>query len=339
MEKENKTFVQKYWIYIILFIIGLIIAAISIDVWFSNGNIQTRKITIFDSNNNPNIVDTYKFVYDYPGLKVLSMFLYSFSMSILVSLFILKVIQKDEKEQSKLEDKKRKNEIAQNVFKAVFNKLVPQEIFTILQDDIIKANIIRKNVRWVYDFKIEDNNIILKRNVTYEVHNLTNLEQEEPFSYTFSKTPYTSTEIKSLKWHDIEDKENTIVFYDTKESIDNNLEHDRRENSDKVYKKIKIPSKKARLINFISLEKHIGCTKFLRDTHFSNACSIGWELHVSYPEGYQFSIMSLFSGDAQVIIDDENKKQYKYSGGILKGQGIEFVLCKKEENNSIEVNV
>lgn len=326
---RKKTFVQKYWIYLILFIIVLILSAISIDIWYSNGNIEPIKMTIFDSNGNSKTINSYKFVYEHPILKILSVFLYSFSMTVLISLFIIKVIQKDEDEQRKIEDEKHKKELAENVFKGVFNRLLPQEIFDVLQTDILKANVVRRNVRWLYDFEIAENEIILKRNVMYEVHNVSDMDHYEPFSYTFSKTTYTSTEIKSLKWHDIEDKETTMVYYDTENKIKENLEHELGDNVEKVYKDISIPCKKARLINFISIEKHPGNINFLRDTHFSNACSIGWELHVNFPEEYDFNIMPLFSGNVQTVIEDSKRKQYAYNGGILKGQGIEFILSKK----------
>jgi len=330
---ERESFVKRYWYQTIAVIIFCIILGGYIQLEFTEGDVVVKKITMI-VDGAPTAVDSYNFVYEYKWAEIVTNFLYSLSMALAISMFILKVIQEDEdkirEERAIKREKKHKKEIAENVFKGVFDRLLPQEIFNVLQDDIIKADVIRKNIRWVYDFEIDSKNnaIKLKRNVTYEVHNLTNSDHVEDFSYTFSKTAYTSTEIQSLKWHDKEDKEATSVYYETKEKVENHLEHDPGENMDKVFTTIEIPPNKARLINFVSLEEHTTGIEFVRDTHFNGACAIGWGLHVNFPKGYDFTIMSLFPGEVQTIIDDEGKKVYEYEGGMLKGQGIEFVLCK-----------
>lgn len=335
IEEGRETFIKKHWGLSLGFILICIIFGVYLNLSYTDGNVVTNKITeIVDGTAVDRI--SYNFVYKHPWASVIANFLYAFAMAFSIALFILKMIQEDEeklKEKKALEREKRhKKEIARNVFKGVFNRLIPQEIFNVLQDDIIKADVLRRNIRWVYDFTIDEDNetIMLKRNVTYEVHNLTNSEHLEEFSYTFSKTAYTSTKIISLKWHDKADKETTEVFYDTAEKVDNHLEHVLKDNTDKVYTQIKIPPKKARLVNFVSEEKHMIGINFVRDTHFCSTCAIGWGLHVNFPKNYDFNIMSLFPGEVETVIADDCKKVYEYDGAILKGQGIEFILCKKK---------
>ena len=106
----QKSFIKKYWVVIIIFSITLILSAISIDVWYSYGSIQAEQINIFEKGSKtPTIVQTHKFVYEHPILKLFSLFLYSFAMSLLISLFILKVIQKDDDRERELKDEKRKD--------------------------------------------------------------------------------------------------------------------------------------------------------------------------------------------------------------------------------------
>lgn len=340
-EDERETFIKKHWGISLGIIIACILLGFYLNLSFTDGSIVTQKITEIVNGTSVDRI-SYNFVYKHPWANIVANFLYAFAMAFAIALFILKMIQEDEeklREKKALEREKRiheeekryKKEIAENVFKGVFNRLMPQEIFDVLQNDIIKADVLRRNVRWVYDFSINEsqNTILLKRNVTYEVHNLTNTEHIEEFSYTYSKTAYTSTKIISLKWHDKADKEATEVFYDTAEAVEHNLKHELKENTDKVYTEIKIPPNKDRLVNFVSEEKHTTGINFVRDTHFCSTCAIGWGLHVNFPKNYDFNIMSLFPGEVETVIADEGKKVYEYDGAILKGQGIEFVLCKK----------
>jgi hypothetical protein len=335
--EQKKTFIKKYWVYIIITTIFLVLAAISIDIWFSNGHVQLEQIRILDGNNSEQTVNTYKFVYEHPILKVVSVFLYSFAMSLMIALFILKVIQKDEDEQRKMEDEQRKIELFKNVFKGVFDRLVPSEIFDVIKKDILEADVVRKNVKWLYDFKVEENQIVLYRNVMYEVHNLGSKECTEPFSYVFSSTDYTETKITFLKWHADGDTENTEIAYDERHHQISDgahkLEHNKEAGDfEQVRRDIKIPIDKVININFKSKEIYKNNVLFLHETHFTTACSIGWELEVNFPVGYSFGVIPMFVKKLTPIIDDNNRKKYKYDGAILKGQGIEFTLTKIVDN-------
>jgi len=336
MDKQpnsKKGFVKKYWIYIIIVVVLLIFAAIAIDVWFSNGTIEAIKISIFDKNGTISTVNTYKYNYEHPILKVLSIFLYSFAMSILISLFIIKVLQKDDDEERRIEANKKRDELFKNVFKGVFDRLIPNEIFDVIKRDILEAKVIRKNVKWIYDFKIENGELVLYRNVMYEVHNLSSAECTEPFSYVFSSTPYTETRITFLKWHEHNNTSNTEIAYDERHNTINDgvhrLEHNKEAGDfEQVKRDIKIPVGKIININFKSKEIFKNNINFLHETHFTTASSIGWELEVNFPVGYSFGIIPMFVKKIEPIIDDEDRKKYKYDGAILKGQGVEFTLTK-----------
>lgn len=337
-------FIKKYWLYIILTALALILSAISIDVWWSNGNVIPYQTSIFDNSGNIKTVTSYKFEYEYKFLKMLSIFLYSFSMSLLIALFILKVIQKDDDKERELKDERRKEEIFKNVFKGVFDRLVPNEIFDVIKSDILEAKVVRKNVQWIYDFKIEDNNLVLYRNVMYEIHNISSTPCNEPFSYIYSSTDYTETKILFLKWHEKNDIENTYIAYDVErdtveEDAANILEP---QNKDIDFEQIKhdveiIPGKVTK-INFKSKETFKNNSNFIHETHFTTACSIGWELEVNYPIGYSFSIIPMFNANLIPTVEDKDRKKYSFNGAILKGQGIEFTLTKVNTQEEITVN-
>jgi hypothetical protein len=311
--------------YIVICLIVAVITGILIDTEFSEGNIVTKAVEIFN-NGSKTIVESYTFEYKHPIIKTFPTILYSFSISVVIALVILLVIQKDEEEQRKIRDEMRKDEIFKNVFKGVFNRLIPDEIFEVIKSDILEANIVRKNLKWVFDFEIENNQIILYRTVMYEAHNITTKDCKEIFSYIFSSTEYTSTEIEFLKWHEFNDIDNTKIIYDKNNELEHN--HLGLASNTQIKKDIEIPHNKIICINFRSKEIFKNNANFLHETHFSSACSIGWELQVNYPKEYNFSILPVFSGKINTLIDDENRKEYKYSGAILKGQGIEFTLFK-----------
>lgn len=314
--KKNKSFVEKYWIYIILVTLICLASGMYIETNFTDGNIISKQITIFD-NNESKIVNNYVFQSHHTLAKPLSSFLYSFAMSLIISLFILLVIQKSDHE-------KRKEELFQSVFQGVFNRLVPNEIFDVIKRDILEANIVRRNVKWIYDFKIENEALVLYRNVMYEVENLSNRECTELFSYIFSKTNYSETKILFLKWHPVGKESTTEVLYDHNGVFDAcNVDT----NFSQVKHEIKIPHDQRIMINFKSQET-FKSLDFLHETHFTTACSIGWELEVNYPKEYSFSIISMFTPKLHPIVDDVERKKYSYNGAILKGQGIEFTLSK-----------
>lgn len=338
-------FIKKYWFYLLILSVVLIFAGISIDVWYSNGNVKPIQISIFNDKGIAEVVNTYKFEYEHSFLKVFSIVLYSFSMSLLISLFILKVIQKDDDKERELKDERRKEAIFKNVFKGVFNRLVPNEIFDVIKSDILEAKVVRKNVQWIYDFKIENEQLVLYRNVMYEIHNISSEPCNEPFSYIYSSTEYTETKILFLKWHEKNDIKSTFIAYDVErdgeqnhrniEEIESNNSTNnilQLENKDIDFEQVKhdvhvIPGTVIK-INFKSKETFKNNSNFVHETHFTTACSIGWELEVNYPIGYSFSILPMFSANLIPTVDDVDRKKYSHEGAILKGQGIEFTITK-----------
>ncbi len=330
----NKTFIKRYWVALIFLIAGLVISGIIIDVNFSSGFIESTKISVFNTSGVPTVTDSYVFKYDYPYYKAYSSFLYTLAMSLMISIFILKVIQKDDDDQRKREDDERKTELFKDVFKGVFDRLMPSEIFDVVKSDILEANIVRKKVKWTFDFIVEEDKITLFRNVMYEAHNLTSEDCTEPFSYIFSSSDYSSTEIEFLKWHDIKDRGTTQVAYNNDRGSSQLIHESLGTDVEKVTKDIEVPCDKVIFINFKSKEVYKSCTNYLHETHFTSACSIGWELQVNFPKGYEFSMIPVFSGTINTIVDNEDRKEYTYDGAILKGQGIEFILSKKPDEIS-----
>ena len=97
--------------------------------------------------------------------------------------------------------------------------------------------------------------------------------------------------------------------------------------SRKKLRKTTIQSKITK-INFKSKEIFKNNNNFIHETHFTTACSIGWELEVNYPIGYSFSILPMFNADLTPTVDDKDRKKYSFNGAILKGQGVEFTLTR-----------
>jgi len=318
--KKNKTFIKSHWFWFGFFIVTLLIFAVTMEVSFAEGSIQAKTITIFDQGTAKEVI-TYEFIYNHPILKKLSSLAYTLSFSIFISLFVLQVLQRDE-------DEKRKVQIFKSIFRGVFDRLVPSEVFDVIKKDILEANIVRRNVKWMFDFEVLDDKIVLCRNVMYEAHNLTSKTCNETFSYIFAATPFTKTKIEFLKWHEKGDIKTTQVLYDNEgdtELIHQNVE----EHVEQIKKDILVPIDKVININFKSEEEYSSSNVFLHETHFSSACSIGWELQVNFPAGYDFDIIPVFSGSVQLVVEENTRKVYTYDGAILKGQGIDFALTKK----------
>jgi hypothetical protein len=338
-EKEKKElFIKKHFIKSIFAIVILIILGFIIDLNFTKGDIAYTDVKV-EINGKMTIEKDYSFVYDYPIAKPAANFFYSLAMALAISLFILQVIQRDEdilKENERLEREKelkkeyklREEMLFKNVFKGVFDRLVPEEVFEVIKSDILEAKIVRRNVKWVYDFNPTEDGIVLIRNVMYEAHNTTGTDCIETFSYIFAASEHSTTQIKSLIWHEIDHIDDKSNIYDTPEKLTPLKSNDPVYNLDSVKKDIPIAKDKAMLIKFISEEKNNSSINFLHDTHFSSACMIGWELMVNIPEGYEFSILPVFSGKVHKNMSTPTRHRYEYNGAILKGQGIEFTLSK-----------
>ena len=327
---NHQTFIKKYWVYIIILTLGLVLVGISIDVWYSNGNIQAVKTSIFDANGSIQTVNTYKYNYEHPFLKILSIFLYSFAMSILISLFILKVIQKDEDKQRELKDEIRKTELFKNVFKGVFDRLLPSEIFDVIKRDILEANVVRRNVKWTFDFKIENDELVLYKNITFHLHNLTSTKHIEKFYYVYSSSDYATSNVEFLKWHEKNDVDNTTVLYDSEKEEDPFSPSTVDSTFPKIEHNIDVPNGKTIVINFKTRDTYKNNNTFIHDTMFTTSCSsIGWDLLVLFPEGYTFSMLPMFTSELKPSTDEKCRKEYSYDGAILKGQGIEFTLLKQ----------
>lgn len=67
---------------------------------------------------------------------------------------------------------------------------MPSEIFAVVKDQIITNRLIRRNAKWIHIFKEHPNNnncIILKQTISYELHNLSQELVTNPMSLKFQE--------------------------------------------------------------------------------------------------------------------------------------------------------
>lgn len=337
-QKTKKTLVDRYWIGIILGIVVSLAIGVSIDVFASDGHIIAQKLAITDGNFTKSI-NNYTFKYDFPIAKSISTFLYSLSMSLIIALFILRVIQKEDDEERKREDDERRSELAKNVFKGVFDRLLPPEIYDVIKRDIFQSSVVRRNVQWTLQFKEEDAGLALYKNIIFEIDNLTSKEHIENFYAVTTASKHVKTEIQFLKWHEKGEQENTTVFYDKiseknpedKAIAKNVFGHSSVDvNFYKIDKDIPIPCNKTIVVNYKTKDTYVNNFEYIHDTMFTTACSsINWKMLVLYPDNFTFSVLPMFTKELKSISDDKGRRSYEYDGAILKGQGIEFTLLKE----------
>ncbi len=230
-------------------------------------------------------------------------------VALLVSGFILRYIEKQDREIFHHEIINVQKQTAQDAIQSVFQRLIDKNTFEMIQKDIFQGKFVRKNVTWDYIITKKDNGqIVLKRVVSYKLKNITMETQTEKFSVISDNTGTHCT---------LETK--TKIGYNGKleylQSSETTLEIRPQEEIDVVTEMI---------------EKFNSQLDYVYTAHCPRFGIIG--LNVNFPEEYEFKIIVIaFSSGLEKIHESDGKHIYETKNAIYKGQAIEFVCYPKAD--------
>jgi len=313
------------WIKRYYLVVALVLSLLGLSLQYYAGDLglHYKQVQIIESGKiksvdvlSPNALT--------PLANLASSFLITLAISLFISVFIIKkleVMESESRDKQLLEINKSINE---NVFDSLFKTLVPEEIYSVIKERIIKSHLVRKNSVWLYDFTLtDDGGIELKQTLKSELHNISNSNYKDDYGVSFK----TNSDISRTCVNRFICEFNGKLVADFKrEELDFN---------DGGTKKIPldIPPGEYADITLVLLTQYAG-DKVL-DSYYTFHPLIDATLIANYPKGYKFSIFSSFSSPIRETSSDETSSVNELRGGVLPGQGISFVLSKIKEGKKV----
>lgn len=313
---------------IILIVFLCLIFGAACDYSAYNISLESKIIRTFDQNGTENKLA----IIDYPIKKKIlnstSVLLYSLGFSIFITCFISGRLNKMQMKQKEKELEQLQNAINVNVFDSLFKTLMPEEIYSIIKSQIIENKVIRKDVKWFYDFNVNDNGeILLKQTTNCKLVNISKINVQSPIQVIIRNADENNNSI--LNSAICTYKGNKIMNYEQ-----NNPEKCIGITSDKSNLNEVIHNINIEIPPEESVELTMVFTNYYKDSvhdeHFTSRPLVDLELIVTFPINYEFSFFQNMSTKLVCTLKDENRHMYKAEGGLLPNQGIVYFLKKKK---------
>lgn len=317
--------IKKRYVVICL---SLIAIGLVIDLFFTDAIPTKTTQTVKDITGNSVTFDVFVFSYKYEILKIITNLCYGVAVSILVLLALeLKYDEVDKAKTKILEDTERKNftaeiqnlqeKINSNIFIGVLKKIIPEELFNLIEKDVLNKNILRQNAHWIYDVTNgSNNNYIITQTISYELVNNSQTTINEPLTVTISETKRCMTYFNFFKV----EKNSKIVVQKDKTEIEKEVKVEGGIRL-KSYTIELMPNEVAKVtLNIVN--EYIDKTVF--GSHSSKYSIIGLTLEVNKPENCDFKIHPTFTTVLNPTIPSKTKILYEKIPGILIGQGLSY---------------
>lgn len=252
-------------------------------------------------------------------LNILGIVVLNIAVALFISSFFLRYIEKSEKESFYNKLQEFQKETAKDAIKATFERVIDNDLFSIIEQDILNANFLRRNVQWDFDiYENDEKKLELKRTLTYNLKNITTKDQEETFSISSNNNMHSKTEIIECKYKSAGDKEYKIVAFDSTNT------QSTLEASNKI--EVKANSE----VQVVVVFKEVFSQNYIYESHSTRFPIVGLNLTVNYPKEYEFEIIvQTFSNKLEVTSSSDGKKKFETKKAIYKGQGMEFLCYKK----------
>lgn len=254
-------------------------------------------------------------------LNTLATITLNIAIALFISTYFMRYIEKEEKESfyTKLEEFQKNT--AKDAILSTFNRVIDNDLFKIIEQDVLNANFLRKDVKWDFDIYLNDEKKLeLKRTLTYNLKNITTQDKEEIFKISSNYNIHSKTEIIECKHkkkgeHDYQN----MPFKNT--HTDSTLEAEET---------VLIPANSE--IQVVMVFKEIFSNKYIYESHSTRFPIVGLNITINYPEDYEFEIIvQTFSNKLEEITSTKGKKIYGTKEAIYKGQGLEFLCYKKDD--------
>lgn len=308
---------KYYWFFAIIIISG----GLFLEYKTNSFEFQSKVLQVIN-NNQIELKEYISVENKYLVLKIISEACITFGITLIITMFFVNYFDKKEKTDFKSELKEIQKDTAKDAFLSLFNQIVDEAFFLTIKEDIINCKLIRKNAKWIYDIKKDDDGKLqLTRIIRYDLHNLSNEIKTENIEISFLHNEYAKSSIESVKIKKTGDDDYKDV---------QNLEETEKNGSKIKTGKIEIQPNE--VISVVRTMVQTFSTSFIYETHFLNDPLADLELTVTVPDGYNFTLCNgPVTSNVTEEINDKNHKIFKFNKAILKGQGIEF-FCNTDNS-------
>lgn len=306
----------------------LMVLSLALNIWARKFGIYVEDTHYVDQKLNVITKSVLCYPWQFNIINYLSTFCYSLSISIIITTFIVRQIDRTQTEKQKEEIKALQDAVNKDIFQSLFETLMPYELYEIIKNDIIMSKIIRKNAEWIYEFGETSEGIVCRHTLKYELHNISRQEIVNPIELTIGQSDYQDS---YLDMFHCQLNGKMIATYNSKDGNTNNLVTKEKDNPDDNIDTIKVNIP-------IPAQAHIDMTMVLRstykdqvhDSYFTKIPVLNANLTVTFPESYELTVFPSFSSVLQPTLIEETRKMFKLTGGILPHQGFSLSLLKKE---------
>ncbi|WBO83615.1 hypothetical protein [Hymenobacter yonginensis] len=257
--------------------------------------------------------------------------------SLIVSLFFIKGIEDSLAAKRAAQLDAINAEIRENVFSSVFRTLVDEEIFEIIKRDIIKNGMVRKDIRWTYDFvELPNGNISLRQTDRYHLYNGTGADRTEQIIAVCDD----ASGVAFLKEFICRQDDKPVLSFKYDELVadpDNPRQKTACDGKVVVTESgsggsevlISFPILRGGTVQISQVYETAYNVLPINDSFFTRYPVVNATLEANFPAGYDFHV---FSSLASELVPDpllqENRRSYRAQGGILPNQGFVFTLKK-----------
>ncbi len=311
----------------IILIIGFILLGIMLDFSASCISLGTKQFIYMDSQGNQKTTTIIDEPVSRKLINIGSVISFSLAFSIFISVFISRKIEENQMKTQVDEMKKLKENLYIDVHDALFEKIIPKEIFQVIKKEIINQDVIRRDAEWILDFSLNPENnehIDLRFTCRYKAYNNCDKIIKNPITRVNCNRCDSKTYIEKVicTLHD-----EIIVQYDKDDVTKNSgvTIEDIDDNSQRINYDLEIPPK-----HFVEYTT-VFTTRYgeaVQDEFFTVLPQIDVSITATYPEEYKFKIFPILSQDLKLKLQEKKRSIYKAEGGILPNQGIVFYLEK-----------
>ncbi len=321
MKANNKSL--YLWLFIIL-------ASICGGIWLDfNGSTYPLEFSRIEVPSKNSTLEE-KMIVSIPAkaqiYKLLANFMYGLAVTFVVTIFVTRKLEDEQKEKNENELGKLRDAININVFDALFKKLIPDEIFQIVKAEIIENKVIRKKAHWTLVFEeISNSEIKMTSSNNYELHNISKEKVSDPVNIEID--PLSSNNFKIHKAKCLSSSDQTLVSYDfnAPDELENIEILDLETGGKRVKYVVEVPAND-HITSFF--EYSSSYSNFVYDCQHTKYPIIELNIQAIFPIGYEFEIHPTLSNELKLISSGSTHKSYKVDGGVLPRQGIIFTLKK-----------
>ncbi|WP_221031478.1 hypothetical protein [Actomonas aquatica] len=295
-----------------LIAILIIVSGLILDFKASSAELEFSQISRFGEAGEKIVENVVSVPKNARILTFVASALNASGISILISILVISRVEESQKDS-----------LNRELFSSVFKRMIPEELFTVIYDDILRSPVIQRDSHWHLNYSIlADSDILLTRTATYTLHNISNQPFEDSMKSMFvKKAEHESIGLVRAQW-----KSNGIVVVDydaEKPGMDKGVE--KSEQGGKTYLSYPISIPAGGQVSATLVIKSTS-KRGANDAMFGNRPIMDLRVTANFPERMKFSYHPSTSSKIECLDSGSTSASLKACGAILPKQGIIFML-------------